>query len=1042
MLWIKGKPGAGKSTVLKHALETAERENTQGIALASFFFHGRGVPMQKTRLGLFRSLLYQILQKSRDLLSELTSLYIYRCETVGNFTEKWDWDNRTLQSFFKQNVVNVARTHPIRIYIDALDECGEHLATELVEFFRFFAVPIAICFSCRHYPFVALEGGNEVCVEHKNKQDIENYINDKINTHIQRVDIAQVIRDELVYRSNGNFQWVVLVLPRILKMHKSRKSLLAIQTMIRNIPAELNELYTNLLKIVDEDEKAQSLRLFQWIAFAFRPLTLRELRHALAVSADTRHSSLRLCRNSELWVDSDEDMERRICDFSKGLAEVSAGRSFRIVQFVHQSVKDFLIDRGFQILDDSSAGTAVGRGHFWLSRSCVKYFLMKEIRDTFISTQNNFDELQRMKESFHMLRYSLGYLIEHLKYVDVANMPQDDLVELESEHTDRILLPPWFAVYQRLRIHSDQQQYIPSELNGGTLLHAASEYNLIGVVKAILARISRADHKDQDSQSPLFIAAKKSHTGVVKMLIDRDDVDVNLKYHDHTPLLIAVKMGHAGVVEILMSREDIDVSSKDNSGDTPLSVAAAEGHEDIAEMLMTRDDVDASSKNNNGNTPLYLAAEGGNEATVKMLKERNGVDINSKNHRGDTPLSIAVVRNQLNIVKMLLNWNGVDVNMANESGFTPFLRAVELEHTSIARLLLEHGVDLSSNSNQQTMALVKAASYGHFEIMKLLIQHNADIDSRNSEGRTPLSHAAIYGNLARGSLDIVKLLLQHNADVESKDIEARTPLSHAASVGYPSLNSLGTVKLLLQQNADIKSKDLEGRTPLSYAAYYGSPDTVKLLLQHNADIDSKDVEGRTPLSHAASYNSLDIVKLLLQYNADIDSKDIEGRTPLSYSASGYYYKVVDLLLQYNADINTRDSKGRTPLSYAASFGHIAVVELLLERTDNADQKDEDGRTPFSYAVSCGDIEVAEAFLKRSVVVTEEDRDLMKESKYLRDDFSHSEEEEGQEEQSEEESEEAGSELEQNSKATKRKRSQFDSERPRKRIRTRIGAYSD
>ncbi|KAM0804483.1 hypothetical protein BDR22DRAFT_794157, partial [Usnea florida] len=434
MLWIKGKPGAGKSTLLKHALETAERNTTQAVTLASFFFHGRGASLQKNVLGLFRSLLHQILQKDRDLLSKLTSHYKDRCGTEGKFAQKWDWDNRTLQSFFKQNVVNAARTHPIRIYIDALDECGEDVATELVEFFRLFAVPISICFSCRHYPFVALEGGNEVCVEQANEQDIETYINDKINAYVQRVDIAQVIRNEMVSRSKGNFQWVVLVLPRVLKLHKSRKSLLAIQTMIRNIPAELNELYTNLLKFVDDYERAQSLRLFQWLSFAFRPLTLSELRLALVVSADTTYKTLRECRKSEFYVDTDEDMERIVCDLSKGLAEVIENGSKRIAQFVHQSVKDFLLERGgFQILDYASEGTVVGRGHFWLSRSCVKYFLMEEVRGFYTSPP------EKEFNKWPMLKYSVRYLIRHVDEVDLAGMSQDDLLTLESEPTHHVL---------------------------------------------------------------------------------------------------------------------------------------------------------------------------------------------------------------------------------------------------------------------------------------------------------------------------------------------------------------------------------------------------------------------------------------------------------------------------------------------------------------------------------------------------------------------------------------------------------------------------
>ena len=62
LLWIKGKPGAGKSTVLKYAFKAAKR-NGEGLILASFFFHGRGSLVQKSPLGLFRSLLHQILQQ-------------------------------------------------------------------------------------------------------------------------------------------------------------------------------------------------------------------------------------------------------------------------------------------------------------------------------------------------------------------------------------------------------------------------------------------------------------------------------------------------------------------------------------------------------------------------------------------------------------------------------------------------------------------------------------------------------------------------------------------------------------------------------------------------------------------------------------------------------------------------------------------------------------------------------------------------------------------------------------------------------------------
>ena len=105
-----------------------------------------------------------------------------RCQTEGKFGDKWEWQANELQSFFKSNVVDAARTQKIRIYIDALDECGEDIAIDLVEFFRCFAAPVSICFSCRHYPFVALEGGHEIYVEDENEQDIEIYVREKIRS--------------------------------------------------------------------------------------------------------------------------------------------------------------------------------------------------------------------------------------------------------------------------------------------------------------------------------------------------------------------------------------------------------------------------------------------------------------------------------------------------------------------------------------------------------------------------------------------------------------------------------------------------------------------------------------------------------------------------------------------------------------------------------------------------------------------------------------------------------------------------------------------
>jgi hypothetical protein len=63
LLWIIGKPGAGKLTLLRYAFDHIAVASSIGsrALIFSFFFHNRGVDLQKTPLGLSGSLLHQLL---------------------------------------------------------------------------------------------------------------------------------------------------------------------------------------------------------------------------------------------------------------------------------------------------------------------------------------------------------------------------------------------------------------------------------------------------------------------------------------------------------------------------------------------------------------------------------------------------------------------------------------------------------------------------------------------------------------------------------------------------------------------------------------------------------------------------------------------------------------------------------------------------------------------------------------------------------------------------------------------------------------------
>lgn len=699
LLWIKGKPGAGKSTLMRHAVATIEKKERQAnLIVASFFFHGRGSLIQKSPLGLFRSLLHQLLQQLPELLLLFSSLFKKRCDTEGSFGTAWDWKERDLQDFIKRSVTRFARTHPILLYIDALDECGEENASELVDYFdaitsKSNAVDgsISICFSCRHYPLVSLDDGLEICVEDESNQDIEVYIDDVMWSHIRGKSRADEARDEILSKSRGNFQWVVLVVPRVLQRYK-RGRYREIKKIIQAIPSDLGELYRSLLEKVTDDDLPRTIKLLQWICFAERPLSLEELRIATVIDMNTPYRSIRECQDDEQYADTDEEMARRVVDLSKGLAEVRERNGKQVVQFNHQSVNDYLLDGGLQILEKLPSGSAAGRAHRQLSRSCIRYINMEEIVTCWVKPlsknilEDRSEQRQVLEGNFAFLRYAVESWVPHAQGVERESLTQEDLLSYFSEPSRQLM--------QHLtNIGKALNQYGPKRpISDQTLLHVASRFGLYSVVEALLSLDNiNANPKDDLGRSPMHYAAAKGHEAVVRLLLKRNDIKVNIRDTvGRTPLSWASWNGHEMVVRLLLERAEIEADSKNTENRTPLHLAIESGHETMMRLLLKRNDVETNSKDTKDRTSLHLATKSGHEIVMRLLLERDDVEADSKDTEGRTPLHIAAREGYETTVRLLLERSDVDAHSKDHYGLTPLNLAARGRHESVVRLLRQY----------------------------------------------------------------------------------------------------------------------------------------------------------------------------------------------------------------------------------------------------------------------------------------------------------------------------------------------------------------
>ena len=156
-LWISGKPGAGKSTIMKFVYSNMKKACRGNNRTAAFFFNARGEPLEKSTSGMYRSLLLQLLQEYRDV-----QIILDNPDILHQYEEECPPLN-VLKDLFRDAIFALGDRR-FTCFVDALDECDEQQVMDMVEFFEDLAeqatdhdIPFRICFSSRHYPYIVLK---------------------------------------------------------------------------------------------------------------------------------------------------------------------------------------------------------------------------------------------------------------------------------------------------------------------------------------------------------------------------------------------------------------------------------------------------------------------------------------------------------------------------------------------------------------------------------------------------------------------------------------------------------------------------------------------------------------------------------------------------------------------------------------------------------------------------------------------------------------------------------------------------------------------
>lgn len=379
LYWIHGKPGSGKSTLMKFIYENPKTyehlliwANGTPYYLAPFFFWSGGTKLQKSQDGLLRSLLLDVLQRIPELVPYvLPFIYATRYAALNKIGVYQEANTLTSTTLVKAFRLLISQTQiPIKLFllIDGLDEF-DGLESDIAKLFKGVVLSphVKVCVSSRtHVPFEdAFAGRPQLRLQDLTRQDINKYIDDRLVRDEMMEALAatqptecHALVTEIGDAAEGVFLWVTLAVSSLLNGLSKHDQVGDLQLRLRELPKDLTKLYEQMVLKVDGIYQEEASRLYQLVAEAtekpgdWKPvelLSLRMLSIAMKRNLDLVQEMEQEPPNLETIVQQAKRMDILLKTRCGGLLEVQYGRLKSTalspdmkVTYLHRTAREFL----------------------------------------------------------------------------------------------------------------------------------------------------------------------------------------------------------------------------------------------------------------------------------------------------------------------------------------------------------------------------------------------------------------------------------------------------------------------------------------------------------------------------------------------------------------------------------------------------------------------------------------------------------------------------------------------------------------------------
>lgn len=239
--WITGKPGSGKSTLMRHITTHPSLGSYLGVwagnlpvLSAACYFWDAGSALHKSKEGLLRTLLLECFESRPDLVPKVCARRWMLARALPDVEPQFpEWELTELEESFRCLLSLSGKLFRLALFIDGLDEFnGGH--RDLVWWIRDINenYDVKICVASRNWPEFSdfLSQGPCLKMEELTKSDIKRFVSGRFVDcggfrdlqPIYPLD-CQSLQDDIVDKTQGVFLGVHLVVKNLITFLNKRK---------------------------------------------------------------------------------------------------------------------------------------------------------------------------------------------------------------------------------------------------------------------------------------------------------------------------------------------------------------------------------------------------------------------------------------------------------------------------------------------------------------------------------------------------------------------------------------------------------------------------------------------------------------------------------------------------------------------------------------------------------------------------------------------------------------------------------------------------